>query len=145
MPIAITGIPRLSSVISSLLLPTPPPGTIPVSESCIVLLILSILLEANASITINNFGFILSTTPFIISTVSIPVVPNTPGAMLLTGLAFSSIYCGKYFIICLVISISFTTFGPNASGVTSSLPRPTINISSSDNFKGVIICQVWKY
>ena len=33
-------------------------------------------------------GFILSTTPFIISKVSIPVVPNTPGATALTGLAF---------------------------------------------------------
>ena len=66
---AITGIPKVSSDISFLVFPTPAPGTIPVSDNCIVLLILSILLEAKASITITSFGFVLSTTPFIISNV----------------------------------------------------------------------------
>ena len=60
--------------------------------------------------------------------VSIPVVPSTPGEIALTGLVPSSTYCGKYFIICLVTSISFITFGPNASGVTYMFPKPTINI-----------------
>lgn len=82
------------------------------SDICIVLLILSILFEAKLSITISNFGFIFSTIPFNISEVSIPVVPNTPGDIALTGLVFSSIYCGAYFKICLVISISDITFGP---------------------------------
>ena len=110
--------------------PTPAPGTIPVSESCIVLLILSILLEAKASITINILGLVLSITPSKISKVSIPVVPKTPGDIALTGLAFSSIYCGKYLIMCLVISISVTTLGPRESGVTYKFPNPAIKISS---------------
>ena len=75
--------------------PTPAPGTIPVSESWIVLLILSILLDANASITITSFGFTFSTIPFKISIVSIPVVPSTPGDIALTILVPSSTYCGK--------------------------------------------------
>ena len=78
IPIEIIGIPKVFSLISCLVFPTPAPGTIPVSEIWIVLLILSILLEASASITINSLGLIFSTTPFNISTVSIPVVPNTP-------------------------------------------------------------------
>ena len=32
--------------------------------------------------------------------------------------------------MCLVISTFFITFGPNASGVTSSFPKPTISTSS---------------
>ena len=78
--------------ISFLLLPTPAPGTIPVSEICIVLLILSMLLDAKASITISILGFISFTIPSKISNVSIPVVPKTPGDIALTGLEFSSIY-----------------------------------------------------
>ncbi len=66
--------------------PTPAPGTIPVSDNCIVLLILSILLDARASITISIFGFTFSTIPFNISSVSIPVVPNTPGDIALISL-----------------------------------------------------------
>ena len=129
IPIATTGIPNEVWLISCLVFPTPAPGTIPVSDICIVLLILSILLDAKASITINNLGFILSTIPFNISTVSIPVVPRTPGEIALTGLVPSSTYCGNYFIICLVTSISLITFGPKASGVTYIFPNPTINIS----------------
>ncbi len=99
-------------LISFLLFPTPAPGTIPVSDSCTVLLILSILFDAKLSITIISFGLILSTMPLITSIVSIPVVPSTPGAIALTGLASLSKYCGAYLIKCLVISISETTFGP---------------------------------
>ena len=99
-------------LISFLAFPTPAPGIIPVSANCTVLLILSILFDDKLSITIINFGFILSTIPFTISTVSIPVVPKTPGAIAVTGLVSLSIYSGAYFKRCLVISISFTTFGP---------------------------------
>lgn len=91
---------------------TPAPGTIPVSDNCIVLLILSILLEANASITIKSFGLILFTIPSSISKVSIPVVPRTPGDIALIGLVPSSTYSGKYFITCLVTSMFEITFGP---------------------------------
>ena len=76
------------------------------------------LFDDKLSITITSFGFILSTIPFIISTVSIPVVPSTPGAIAVTGLVSGSIYSGAYFNKCLVVSISFTTFGPSESGVT---------------------------
>ena len=58
------------------------------SEICIVVLILSILLDAKLSITITSFGCVFSTTPFNISKVSIPVVPKTPGAIALTFLCF---------------------------------------------------------
>ena len=91
---------------------TPAPGTIPVSESCIVLLILSILLDAKASITTSNLGFTLFTIPSNISNVSNPVVPSTPGDIALIGLVPSSTYSGKYFIICLVTSMPEITFGP---------------------------------
>ena len=91
---------------------TPAPGTIPVSESCIVLLILSILLDAKASITISILGLTLFTIPSNISNVSIPVVPRTPGDMALIGLVPSSTYSGKYLIICLVTSILEITLGP---------------------------------
>ena len=53
------------------------------------------LLDASASITITNLGCMLSTIPFNISTVSIPVVPKTPGDIALTILVPSSTYCGK--------------------------------------------------
>ena len=70
------------------------------------------LLDAKLSITIISFGLILSTIPLITSTVSIPVVPRTPGAIALTGLASFSRNSGAYFIKCLVISISLATLGP---------------------------------
>ena len=70
------------------------------------------LLDAKLSITIASFGLVLSTIPFIISKVSIPVVPSTPGETALILLASLSIYSGKYLIICLVTSIFCTTFGP---------------------------------
>ena len=68
-PIPITGIFKVVSESSSCLFPTPPPGIIPVSEICIDLFILSIFLEHKLSIAITNFGFILFTIPFTISTV----------------------------------------------------------------------------
>ena len=78
IPTPITGIPSVSSDNSSCLFPTPPPGTIPVSDIWIDLLILSIFLEHKLSIAITSLGFILSTIPLTISIVSIPVVPSTP-------------------------------------------------------------------
>ena len=95
-----------------------------------MLLILSILLDAKASIISNSLGLILSTIPFNISSVSIPVVPNTPGDIALTGLVSLSSTSGIYCNMCLVISISCTTFGPKASGVTYKFPNPTTNIGS---------------
>ena len=130
IPIAITGIPSVFLLISFLVFSTPAPGTIPVSAICILLLILSMLLVARASITISNFGFTFCTTPFSISIVSIPVTPNTPGDIAETGLVSSGIMLGIYSKMCLVTSISGTTLGPNASGVTYKLPSPTTSISS---------------
>jgi hypothetical protein len=60
-----------------------------------------------------------------------PVVPRTPGAIALIGLASFSRYSGAYFNKCLVISMSLITFGPNESGVTYTFPSPTTNISPS--------------
>ena len=57
-------------------------------------------------------------------------MPKTPGDIALTGLASLSIASGTYSIICLVISISCTTFGPNESGVTYIFPNPTTNNGS---------------
>lgn len=69
-------------------------------------------------------GFTFPTIPSNISRVSIPVVPSTPGDIALIGLVPSSTYSGKYFIICLVISIFEITFGPSESGVIYSFPSP---------------------
>jgi len=63
---AITGTPRVFSLSSNLLFPTPAPGDIPVLPSCIVLFTLCVFLEARASIQIITLGFTLSTIPFII-------------------------------------------------------------------------------
>ena len=82
------------SLNSFLLLYTPAPGAIPVSASCIELLILPILFDAKLSIAIINFGFTLSTIPFNTSQVSIPVVPSTPGAIAATDLVSGCKYCG---------------------------------------------------
>ena len=51
----------------------------PVSVICIVVLTRSARLDAKASITIRSFGLIFSDTLLIISEVSIPVIPKTPG------------------------------------------------------------------
>ena len=60
-----------------------------------------------------------------------PVVPKTPGDIALISLVPSSTYCGKYFITCLVTSISFITFGPKLSGVTYIFPSPTTSADPS--------------
>ena len=124
-PIAITFTPRLSSFICFLLFPTPAPGDMPVSPICIVVLTLSTRLAASASIHITTSGLTLSTVPLIISTVSTPVIPRTPGAIEHTGLTESSIISGITVFKCLVTIIPSVTFGPKASGVTFQFPRPT--------------------
>ena len=102
IPTPITGTFKVSIDNSSCLFPTPPPGIIPVSDICIDLFILSIFFEHKLSIAITSLGFILSTIPFTISTVSMPVVPSTPGVIALILLVFLSIAFGKYIFICLV-------------------------------------------
>ena len=90
-----------------------------------VLLTRLISFDANASITITRSGCIFSTMPFIISQVSIPVVPRTPGMIALIARVFLSIKSGEYSIKCLVINNFSMVFGPKASGVTSEFPKPT--------------------
>ena len=80
-PIAITGIPNVCWFTSFRLFCTPAPGAMPVLLICTVVPNLSILLEARASITTTAAGFVLSVKDKMISAVSIPVCPNTPGAM----------------------------------------------------------------
>ena len=80
-------------------------------------LIRSGLLAASASIAIIQSGLIFSTTPFIISPVSIPVNPITPGVRLLKVLTDSSIASGACSLRCLVTSTFPDTSGPNISGV----------------------------
>ena len=70
-PILITGIPIVLLLISGLLLSTPDPGEIPVSEICMVVPSLSIDFAAKASIIITAFGAILSQILEIISLTSI--------------------------------------------------------------------------
>ena len=127
IPTAITLTPKFSSFICFLLFPTPAPGDIPVSPIWIVVFTLSTFLAAKASIHITKSGLIFSTTPLIISTVSIPVTPSTPGATEQTGLTDSSIASGITVCKCLVTIIFSVTFGPNASGVTCQFPSPTTN------------------
>ncbi len=92
-----------------------------------VVLTRSIRLEASASIAITTSSFILSTIPLIISPVSIPVIPNTPGAIAHTGLTPSSTSLGTYSKRCLVTISCDNVFGPKASGVTFQFPSPTTN------------------
>ncbi|MPM91473.1 hypothetical protein SDC9_138603 [bioreactor metagenome] len=63
--------------------------------------------------------------PLMISPVSMPVIPKTPGAIAHTGLTPSSMLSGTYSFKCLVTIIFDTTFGPTASGVIFQFPRPT--------------------
>ena len=86
IPIAITGIFRVSLLISMRLFPIPLPGDIPAVVIWIVLFNLSKEEDASASITISKSGFILSVTPSIKSLVSIPVTPVTLGLKLATFL-----------------------------------------------------------
>ena len=120
-PIAITGIPRVFLFKATLLLLTPLPGWIPVSVIWIVLLSLEIELLFKESTTTTKSGLILSTTHAIISLVSIPVSPVTPG--------FIALICLLVFIPkidkCLVTIILSITKGPRLSEVHLLLPRPT--------------------
>ena len=74
IPITIISLPRLFFDSSFLTFPTPLPGSIDESVICITLFIFSMLVLDNASIIIKNSGLVLSTIPFIISYVSIPLV-----------------------------------------------------------------------
>ena len=78
-PIAITGTPKFGSSSAFRTFPIPEPGTIPVVEICIVELILSTLLEANASTAITISGFELSTIPFYYFTNFQPGGSHYPG------------------------------------------------------------------
>ena len=53
----------------------------PVSAICMLVVTLFMSAPAKASMAITVSGFTASITPFTISTVSIPVVPITPGAI----------------------------------------------------------------
>ena len=78
-PTAIVGMPRVCRLIAMRLLPTPEPGLIPESATWIVVCSRSRRRAARASITITRAGLIRWTRAEIISPVSIPVVPRTPG------------------------------------------------------------------
>ena len=90
----------------------------PISDSCIVVLSLSIFLAASASIAIITDGFICFAIPLIISAVSIPVSPITPGIIEHTHSPVSSLS------ICPLIYRFFATSGPSESDVISLLPSP---------------------
>ena len=125
-PMAITLVFRDCSFNPFLWLPIPEPGVIPVSVSCIVVVILLTFLAASESIAIIMSGFIWAVMPFTIEKVSIPVWANTPGAKQYT--------LGK-------ISICSATFGPNESGVAFEFPRPTIRIFFI--FWFLVISSIW--
>ena len=127
IPIAITGTPRLPWLIPSLWFPTPLPGTIPVSVSCMVQPSLFVLRAASASIVTTKSGFTSLTTPFIISRHSMPVWAITPGTRPHTLFTFSLLnaYLPYSFTIWRVINKLSTHLGPSASGVTFLFPSPT--------------------
>ena len=108
------------------MLPTPLPGWIPLSVIWIHLLTLPIFEAARASTIITKSGLISLHNKEIISKVSIPLFPITPGLKLevhLTPSLTSSPSKNK----CLVTTISSTTLGPKLSGVLSLLPSPIIS------------------
>lgn len=124
-PMAITGTPRDFSLISLLWFPTPEPGHIPEVLICTVLPNLSVLLEARASITITAQGFMLFATLAIISALSIPVLPKTPGTIPATlRRSPRPVSAARERGICLVARRRDIHFGPKASGVMLSLPSP---------------------
>ena len=88
-PMAMTGIPMVSSVRPFRWFPTPEPGWIPVSVSWIVEFSLYVERAARASITIMTSGSVCFTTPRMISAVSIPFFAITPGASALISCIFS--------------------------------------------------------
>ena len=124
-PIAITGTPSVSLLISWRDACTPEPGTMPVEEICIVLPSRARLLEASASIAMTKSGFILRVSPTSISVISIPVCPSTPGETALTLRRFSNpMDFASSSPMCRVASTPLTHFGPSASGVMTLFPIP---------------------
>jgi len=99
----------------------------------------SIERAASASIAMIKSGFTFFTTPKIISLVSIPVIPITPGTMALTGLKPSCTLSGCSSNKCLVINKLSTAFGPSASGVTLKFPRPTTRQLASSGMLRLLI------
>jgi len=123
-PIAITGIPTTSLLISFLLFETPLPGWIPVSVNWIVLFTLSNDWLAKASITKTKSGFRVSIKLNTTLLVSIPVCPITPGAIAKTLLNPSSISpTSNKWLVTIMLLIEL---GPRESGVDLSFPSPTI-------------------
>ena len=86
---------------------------------------------ARASIAISREGCSLSTIPFTISPVSIPVIPITPGLTAATGRTAFSISTGSVPLRWRVTRILEITFGPSASGVMFQLPSPITRMQSS--------------
>ena len=82
--------PTVSLESSVLVLPIPPPGYITVSFICMVVLTRLMSLAARESTATITSGFAISAVFLIISAVSRPVVPVTPGAMPLTHAISSS-------------------------------------------------------
>ena len=89
----------------------------PVFVICIVLFKRFVERAASASMTITTSGFVCSTTPFMISALSIPVFAITPGTILLTICIRDLLYAAfpYSFTTCLVINKLSATFGPSAS------------------------------
>lgn len=83
------------------------------------------------TIAISREGCSLSTIPFTISPVSIPVIPITPGLTAATGRTAFSISAGSVPLRWRVTRILEITFGPSASGVMFQLPSPITRIQSS--------------
>ncbi len=77
-PTAMTGIPRCSSSRAIRALPTPEPGTMPVSETWTVRHTRSCRRAARASTAMRQAGLSFFTTAPMSSPLSIPVVPVTP-------------------------------------------------------------------
>ena len=67
---------------------------------------------------------LLDAAPIIISIVSIPVTPNTPGDTAQTLRTWCGMASAMYCFMCRVTSIFSAVRGPNASGVTARLPSP---------------------
>ncbi|OPZ63459.1 MAG: hypothetical protein BWY85_01693 [Firmicutes bacterium ADurb.Bin506] len=81
-------------------------------------------LAASASATIIRSGFSRSTTPAMISAVSMPVIPSTPGESAATDRRPPRFSGGVMEWICLVTSTFSATSGPTASGVAFQFPKP---------------------
>ena len=90
MPTAMTGTPIVCAEISLRLLFRPLPGVMPVSDNCTVAARRAILRDMSASMAMTAVGWILPTTPLMISALSTPVWPSTPGEMAATSPSWNS-------------------------------------------------------